>query len=257
MSVETLKESFPEARRASSLIKVRSIWDNYSGVIPDKMTVIARMAEYFPTYKNARAYQPLGSFKAIEGWEEASEEAIYKHWVALLEEPRWSQKLQKEVSMARIIEASLKKSAAYAGISFAPGEASEGLSYLLWTCTDGVLKEIETTKLLQEAFKKYENLTVIAAPEEDEGRDIDAWVCAYGKKIVPISIKNGRALSKQTIITKRSKGKKLPMFYAGLAENDDSKLKIIYAPYEQNGNFEFDHERRKAEVKKIYRQNVR
>lgn len=252
LSFEKVESAYNQNNK--NLLTIRSIWDNYSGLVPDTYTIPSRLSEYFSTYPQAKYYRPLGDFKDIEGWEDAGMKEIYEHWCALLTEKRFSKKLQKDLPMLKVIEASFEKSLKYIQKDMDASEISEGFSCMLYRCAFGVEAEIKTMKLLKTLYKPYKNVEIVAAPASDEGKDIDAYLQVKGINKVCISIKNGHALSTQTIETKRRKGKVLPEVYVGL--KNDEELDFIYAPYTENGEFVYDSERRKKECLKKWKKNA-
>lgn len=234
---------------STSLKSVRKIWDNYSGFIPDRFTIPARLSEYFQNYAPAKNYRPLGDFKDFENYENLTRADVYKKWKKTLEEVRFSEKANENVTMLFIIFKSFQKSMKLRGLTYSDDFLSEGLSMLLYGSAEGVVQEFKVVELLKEKYKKFKKVgfEIITAPAWMEGRDIDAIGKLDGKNVIIISVKNGYALSKKTIETKRLKGKADPQIYIGLSE-DGNGLEFIYAPYYRNGQFIYDDKRRKREI---------
>lgn len=182
------------------------VWDSYSNSIDRNLTVIARLRDYFPSNSDARVCKPLGDFRKISEEMAYDRCAVYEHWVSVLSEVQYSEKLDKNVSMLKVVYAAFKKNAEIIGIELSKEDVEIGFSFLLYRASSGISAEKEVVKRLKSIYGSAAR----AAPCEDERFDIDAYI---GE--IPVSIKSGYALTQKSIEAFRRRGKTTPVVYVG------------------------------------------
>lgn len=206
---------------------VKRTWDNYSGDMKGDHGVLRQLSINFPDYRPARIMRPLGDFKDLDV-DKIDRRGIYKHFLATLREPRWSKTLGKEISMLDVAIDTILEETKAIGSPLNRIEAHKGFSLMLYRCTMGIVKEVETYRALKKKFAYLEpkGMSITLASAEDESRDIDAMLVGDdGAEIVKISIKNYNALSRKCINRFRERGKTEPHVYIGI---EDGRLRMLY-----------------------------
>ena len=204
----------------------RKFWDNASPgwnepfqnvKLNDEYSCLKSIQRVFGrTYSEARIMRPLGDFKKYDNIDEITHEDIYNDFVEVMERGRKPYYKGKKwnTTFLEVCYEAFKRASDECSASFCHDEDYfiRGLSVMLYRSSWGVLKEIETVLEVGNLLG-YHGLKVRAADPEDEKDDVDMFIYDDEYEIA-VSIKNGYALNKNTINSKR-RYKKKPVIYCG------------------------------------------